>query len=48
MGGGIMDIQEIRLKDLDPKAFIKEQIESIRAAVGDGTAVVALSGGVDS
>jgi len=43
-----MDIQEIRLKDLDPKAFIKEQIESIRAAVGDGTAVVALSGGVDS
>jgi len=43
-----MDIQEIRLKDLDPKAFIKEQVESIRASVGDGTAVVALSGGVDS
>jgi GMP synthase (glutamine-hydrolysing) len=48
MGGGIMDIQEIRLRDLDPKAFIKEQVESIRGVVGDGTAVVALSGGVDS
>jgi GMP synthase (glutamine-hydrolysing) len=48
MGGGIMDIQEITLKDLDPKAFISEQVESIRASVGDGTAVVALSGGVDS
>ena len=43
-----MDIQEIRLKDLDPKAFIEEQVESIRGVVGDGTAVVALSGGVDS
>jgi len=43
-----MGIQEIRLKDLDPKAFIKEQVESIRGVVGDGTAVVALSGGVDS
>jgi GMP synthase (glutamine-hydrolysing) len=48
MGGGIMDIQEIRLKDLDPKAFIEEQVESIRGVVGDGTVVVALSGGVDS
>ena len=43
-----MDIQEIRLRDLDPKAFIEEQVESIRGVVGDGTAVVALSGGVDS
>ncbi len=43
-----MDIQEITLKDLDAKAFISEQVESIRASVGDGTAVVALSGGVDS
>jgi len=43
-----MDIQEVRLKDLDPKAFISEQVESIRASVGDGAAVVALSGGVDS
>jgi GMP synthase (glutamine-hydrolysing) len=48
MGGEIMDIQEVKLKDLDPKAFISEQVESIRASVGDGTAVVALSGGVDS
>jgi len=39
-----MDIKEIKVKDLDPKAFIKAQVESIRATVGDGTAVVALSG----
>jgi GMP synthase (glutamine-hydrolysing) len=43
-----MDIREIRLKDLDPQAFILVQVECIRAAVGAGTAVVALSGGVDS
>jgi len=43
-----MDIREIRLKDLDPQAFILVQVECIRAAVGTGTAVVALSGGVDS
>jgi len=43
-----MDIQEIALTRLKPKAFIREQVESIRRTVGDGTAVVALSGGVDS
>jgi GMP synthase (glutamine-hydrolysing) len=43
-----MQIKEIKLKDLNPKAFIAAQVESIRATVGDGTAVVALSGGVDS
>jgi len=43
-----MEIKEIKLKDLDPKAFIRDQVESIRTSVGDGTAVVALSGGVDS
>jgi GMP synthase (glutamine-hydrolysing) len=43
-----MDIREIRLRDLDPQAFILVQVECIRAAVGTGTAVVALSGGVDS
>jgi len=43
-----MKIKEIKVKDLDPKAFIKAQVESIRTTVGDGTAVVALSGGVDS
>src|SRR5512135_1521929 len=43
-----MDIKEIKLKQLKPKAFIQEQVESIRKTVGDGTAVLALSGGVDS
>jgi len=43
-----MDIKEINLKNLKPKAFIQEQVEGIRKTVGNGTAVVALSGGVDS
>jgi GMP synthase (glutamine-hydrolysing) len=43
-----MDIKEIKLKELNPKAFITEQVESIRKTVGDGIGVVALSGGVDS
>ncbi len=43
-----MKLREIKAEDLDPKAFIKTQVESIRSAVGDGTAVVALSGGADS
>ncbi len=43
-----MDIKEIQLKDLDPEAFIKDQVASISEAVGDGLAVNALSGGVDS
>jgi GMP synthase (glutamine-hydrolysing) len=32
----------------DPKAFIEEKVKEIADAVGDGTAVNALSGGVDS
>ncbi|MHC4982609.1 MAG: GMP synthase (glutamine-hydrolyzing) [Planctomycetota bacterium] len=43
-----MAIQEIKLKDLDAAAFIAEKVEEIAEAVGDGTAVNALSGGVDS
>jgi len=43
-----MDIQEIRLQDLDADAFIEEQVKAIAEAVGDGLAVNALSGGVDS
>jgi GMP synthase (glutamine-hydrolysing) len=34
--------------DFDPKAFIEEKIREIAATVGDGKAVNALSGGVDS
>lgn len=41
-------IQEISLKELDPDKFVEEQAESIKAAVGDGIAINALSGGVDS
>jgi GMP synthase (glutamine-hydrolysing) len=32
----------------DPKAFIEEQVRKIRETVGDGIAINALSGGVDS
>lgn len=43
-----MDIKEIRLEDLDVTAFIEDQVAAIREAVGQGQAVNALSGGVDS
>ena len=43
-----MDIQEIRLQDLDVEAFIEDKARQIVSAVGGGLAVNALSGGVDS
>ncbi|HUU23395.1 MAG TPA: ExsB family transcriptional regulator [Phycisphaerae bacterium] len=43
-----MDTREIRLEELDVEAFIEDQIAAIRASVGAGLAVNALSGGVDS
>jgi len=43
-----MQISEIKLKGLNAKNFIKEKIEQIRSMVGEGTAINALSGGVDS
>lgn len=43
-----MTIEEIRMEDLDAPAFIEAQCQSISAEVGQGTAVNALSGGVDS
>jgi GMP synthase (glutamine-hydrolysing) len=43
-----MAIQEITLGDLNPEAFINEQIAAIRDAVPDGICINALSGGVDS
>ncbi|MFB6120273.1 MAG: glutamine-hydrolyzing GMP synthase [Halobacteriaceae archaeon] len=33
---------------VDPETFIDEKIEEIEAAIGDDTAIIALSGGVDS
>jgi GMP synthase (glutamine-hydrolysing) len=41
-------IQEITAKELDAERFIDEQVNEIKTAVGDGTAINALSGGVDS
>lgn len=43
-----MEIKEIKLKNLNPAQFIARQIREIAAQVGDGRAVNALSGGVDS
>lgn len=39
---------EITAQDLNTEAFINEKVEEIREAVGDATAINALSGGVDS
>ncbi|HPA87261.1 MAG TPA: hypothetical protein PK106_05655 [Bacteroidales bacterium] len=39
---------EIKLQDLDPEKFIGEKVNEIKSAVGDGIAINALSGGVDS
>lgn len=39
---------EIKAAELDAPRFIAEQVAAIRAAVGQGTAINALSGGVDS
>lgn len=41
-------IEEIRAAKMDCEEFIAGQVREIRAAVGDGTAINALSGGVDS
>jgi GMP synthase (glutamine-hydrolysing) len=41
-------INEIKLEDLDTARFIDEKVNEIAAAAGDGIAINALSGGVDS
>ncbi len=43
-----MAIKEIKAKSLNTKNFIDEKVREIRDAVGDGLAINALSGGVDS
>jgi len=40
--------KEIRAEDLDAAQFIRDRVAEIRGAVGDGAAINALSGGVDS
>jgi GMP synthase (glutamine-hydrolysing) len=46
--GGTMEIKEIALEELDAEKFIGEKTEEISSIIGDGLAVSALSGGVDS
>lgn len=41
-------LKEITFQNLDAKAFIHEKTEEIKSAVGEGIAINALSGGVDS
>jgi len=41
-------IKEITLHDLDVEKFIKDRVSEIQNVVGSGTAINALSGGVDS
>jgi GMP synthase (glutamine-hydrolysing) len=41
-------IKEITLQDLDAGRFVDDKVAEIRTAVGEGTAISALSGGVDS
>jgi GMP synthase (glutamine-hydrolysing) len=43
-----MDIKEITVEELNTEQFIAEQVKGIAATVGDGVAINALSGGVDS
>lgn len=43
-----MEIKEITLDELDPEKFIEQKTKEIASIVGDGTAINALSGGVDS
>ncbi len=44
----LSDINEIKLEDLSVEEFIDKKVEEIRSMVGDGIAINALSGGVDS
>jgi GMP synthase (glutamine-hydrolysing) len=39
---------EITAQELNPQSFIAEKVDEIRSSVGDGWAINALSGGVDS
>ena len=41
-------IKEITTRELNPEQFIQEKVNEIKSAIGDGTAINALSGGVDS
>lgn len=47
-GASVMKIKEIAAKKMNTEKFIEEKVKEIRTAVGDGFAINALSGGVDS
>lgn len=40
--------EEIKIEELDPEEFIEEKVKEISGIVGEGLAINALSGGVDS
>ncbi|NIP33883.1 MAG: ExsB family transcriptional regulator [Thermoplasmata archaeon] len=44
----LSEIDEIKLENLSVEEFIDKQVDEIRSVVGDGVAINALSGGVDS
>ena len=44
----MFDVKELKLEELNPAEFIEQQVKEISAIVGDGIAINALSGGVDS
>jgi GMP synthase (glutamine-hydrolysing) len=41
-------IEEIRIEDMNSEEFIREKVDEISSTVGEGVAINALSGGVDS
>jgi len=43
-----VELKELKLEHLDVRGFIEERVQEIASVVGDGLAVNALSGGVDS
>jgi GMP synthase (glutamine-hydrolysing) len=47
-GARMKKTKEIKAKNLNTKKFIEEKVQEIREAVGQGLAINALSGGVDS
>jgi GMP synthase (glutamine-hydrolysing) len=44
----MMKMEEIKIENLRPEEFIKQKVEEISSIVGTGSAINALSGGVDS
>jgi len=44
----MVKIEEIKTEDLNPQEFIENKIKEVSSYVGDGLAINALSGGVDS